>query len=92
MNQENRNIKIPLLIGIGFLLIIVLLEFLDIMRLNNGLLVYTLDDPYIHLSLAQQILKGHYGINAGEFSAPSSTILWPFILAPFASSLYSLFY
>lgn len=46
--------------------------------------VYSLDDPYIHLALARQILHGHYGINPGEFSAPSSSILWPFLLAPFA--------
>lgn len=46
--------------------------------------VYSLDDPYIHLALARQILQGHYGINPGEFAAPSSSILWPFLLAPFA--------
>ena len=45
-------------------------------------IVYSLDDPYIHLALARQILLGHYGINPGEFSAPSSSILWPFLLAP----------
>lgn len=45
-------------------------------------LVYSLDDAYIHLALARQILLGHYGINPGEFSAPSSSILWPFLLAP----------
>lgn len=45
---------------------------------------YTLDDPYIHLALAKNIALGHYGINSGEFSAPSSSILWPFLLAPFA--------
>jgi hypothetical protein len=48
--------------------------------------VYSLDDPYIHLTLARQILRGHYGINPGEFAAPASSILWPFLLAPFAFS------
>ena len=46
-------------------------------------IVYSLDDPYIHLALARQIWQGHYGINPGEFSAPSSSILWPFLLVPF---------
>ena len=46
-------------------------------------IVYTLDDPYIHLTLARQIGQGHYGINPGEFAAPSSSILWPFLLVPF---------
>lgn len=46
-------------------------------------IVYSLDDPYIHLTLARQISQGHYGINPGEFAAPSSSILWPFMLVPF---------
>ena len=52
---------------------------------------YTLDDPYIHLQLARNIWHGHYGFNANELSAPSSSILWSFILAPFAAlSFYEL--
>jgi hypothetical protein len=51
---------------------------------NSGHFVYTLDDPYIHLALAGNIARGHYGINRNEFTAPSSSILWPFILVPFA--------
>jgi hypothetical protein len=54
-------------------------------------LVYSIDDPYIHLALARQILSGHYGINPGEFSAPSSSILWPFLLAPFTFTRLSEF-
>jgi len=46
--------------------------------------VYTLDDPYIHLALAKGISGFHYGIISSEFSAPSSSILWPFLMAPFA--------
>lgn len=48
----------------------------------DGNLVYTLDDPYIHLSVAENILKGAYGVNYEEFSTPSSSILYPFFLAP----------
>lgn len=47
--------------------------------------IYTLDDPYIHLALAKGIHNFHYGINTSEYSAPSSSVLWPFLLAPFAS-------
>lgn len=49
--------------------------------LCNGHLVYALDDPYIHLSVAENILYGGYGVNAGEYSAPCSSIIYPFILA-----------
>ncbi len=85
--RDNKSL-IPLIIGISFLLVIVLIEYFSIIHLNNGKMVYTLDDPYIHLALAQHILNGHYGINSSQFSAPSSTILWPFILAPFSSNVY----
>ena len=54
-----------------------------ILYANSGHFLYTLDDPYIHLGLAENIAKGHYGINLSEYSAPSSSILWPFLLAPF---------
>lgn len=62
----------------------VALMTLAILVINHGMFIYTLDDPYIHIALAKQIFAGHYGINPNEFSAPSSSILWPFILAPFA--------
>lgn len=44
---------------------------------------YTLDDPYIHMALAENIARGHFGVNLGEYSNPSSSILWPWILAAF---------
>ncbi|MEM1043335.1 MAG: hypothetical protein AAGI91_11985 [Bacteroidota bacterium] len=52
-----------------------------IIALNGGVFAYTLDDPYIHLALAEEIARGHYGVNPGEGSAPSSSILWPLLLA-----------
>lgn len=52
---------------------------------NDGHFVYALDDPYIHLDLARQLATtGIYGLNPGEYAAPSSSILWPLLLAPFA--------
>ena len=44
-------------------------------------LIFTLDDAYIHLAVADQILSGGYGVNAGEYSSPSSSIIWPYFLA-----------
>jgi len=46
----------------------------------DGHFVLALDDPYISLSLAHNLLAGHYGINAHEASSPSSSILWPWLL------------
>ena len=45
---------------------------------------YSLDDPYIHLAVAQNIAHGNYGINAGETVSPSSSVVWAFLLAPFS--------
>ena len=61
-------------------------EFSTILALNQGKFTYSLDDPYIHLALAQRIAHGSYGINPGESAAPSSSILWPFLLVPFAGA------
>jgi hypothetical protein len=47
----------------------------------QGHLIYSLDDPYIHLALAQKLGQLHYGINSAEYSAPCSSILYPFLLA-----------
>ncbi|MDO9708267.1 hypothetical protein [Paracraurococcus lichenis] len=52
------------------------------LALPHGAIFYTLDDPYIHLALAERIALGHYGINLGEVTAPSSSVLWPFLLVP----------
>lgn len=48
---------------------------------TRGEFTYTIDDSYIHLALAEQISHGHYGIGAVEFSSPSSSPLWPVLLA-----------
>ena len=58
-------------------------EYIAILTLNHGFFVFSLDDPYIHLSLAENISRGHYGVNLQEYSAPSSSILWPFLILPF---------
>jgi hypothetical protein len=55
-----------------------------ILHRDHGVFTYTLDDPYIHLALARSLAHGHYGINLGEASSPSSSVVWPFLLTPFA--------
>jgi hypothetical protein len=62
-----------------------------ILRADDGHLVYSLDDPYIHLALAENIAHGHYGINASEPSSPSSTLLWPLLLLPLAGTAWHAF-
>lgn len=65
---------------------VIVLILLLVLRSTDLQFGYSLDDPYIHLALSEQLARGHYGINAFEPSAPSSSILWPFLLAPFANT------
>lgn len=57
-------------------------EFVAILAVNGGHFTFSLDDPYIHLAMAEEILRGHYGINPGEPAAAASSIVYPFLLAP----------
>lgn len=77
--MKNFDLKGPIIALAPLLILIALVGFI-----TGGHFIYTLDDPYIHLALAKEISGFHYGINASEFSAPSSSILWPFLMAPFA--------
>lgn len=52
----------------------------------GGVFEYPLDDVYIHLAIAEQIARGSYGINAGEFTSAGSSPLYPFLLVPFAGT------
>jgi hypothetical protein len=70
---------------VALYLVTVLILFCVILHRNSGTFTYTLDDPYIHLALAQNLAHAHYGINPGEPSSPSSSIVWPFLLVPLAA-------
>ena len=56
--------------------------YLRIRSLCDGALVYGLDDAYIHLAIAANLVEhGAWGVNAGEFSSTSSSLSWPLVLA-----------
>ncbi len=61
--------------------LLVALQVATILHRNGGHLTYSLDDPYIHLAMSENLAQGHYGIHPDEHSSPSSSILWPFLLA-----------
>jgi len=46
----------------------------------GGVMEYPLDDPYIHLAMAEQIAAGGYGVNAGEYASAASSPLYPMLL------------
>ena len=79
------------LVPVAFYLIVVVGLVAGVLLATGGHFVYALDDPYIHLAMAENIAQGHYGINAGEFSSPSSSIVWPFLLVPLAGTSVHVF-
>ncbi len=50
----------------------------------GGAFEYPLDDPYIHMAIAEQMRAGGYGVNPGEYAAAASSPLFPILMLPFA--------
>ncbi len=76
--MDGLSFRWPLLTVVVFFA----LELVLILRLNDGVFVFLFDDAYLLFEQARNIWSGIYGFNPGEISAPCSSILWPFILAP----------
>ena len=74
--------KKEIIVVVVFLICVAIPLFIGL-QANDGNFLYTLDDPYIHLALSKNLSAGHYGINSCENTAPSSSVLWPFLLVPF---------
>lgn len=62
-------------------LLLMLLVLSATLGATGGSFGYSLDDPYIHLAMAEEILAGGYGVNASEPAAASSSIVFPFLVA-----------
>jgi hypothetical protein len=90
--SPKKEIPLDTILVVGGFLLLCLIEFLAIMVLNDGKFTYTLDDPYIHLAVAEEMARGHYGVNALEFCAPCSSPIWPFLLTPLARTAIGEFF
>jgi hypothetical protein len=54
-----------------------------VIHITHGIFIYPFDDTFIHLTIADNLLKGAWGINPNQFESASSSILYTFILALF---------
>lgn len=79
-NVDRREILLRIVLVTSVIFLCVLSA---IVMANHGHFTFSFDDPYIHLAMAEEILRGHYGINPAEPAAAASSILYPFLLAPF---------
>ncbi|MEL7212946.1 MAG: hypothetical protein AAGK92_09815 [Pseudomonadota bacterium] len=85
MTSERTHILYPLLALLGVTVWFVVLQARGL-AWSNGVFEYPLDDVYIHLAIAEQIAMGGYGVNAGEYTSPGSSPLYPLLLTPFAGT------
>ncbi len=72
---------LPVIIALSCLWISLVVAFAAILAINSGLLIYTLDDPYIHLAISRNLYEYDvFGITRYEFSSSSSSPFWNLIL------------
>lgn len=77
-----RTRLVPPLVASLALFVHVTLMYKAALRHTAGVISYPVDDAFIHLALAKQIAEsGVYGVAPHEFSAASSSIGWPLVLA-----------
>ncbi len=79
--------------GVGAYLTVTAALLAASLRVTGGRLVYLIDDPAIHLSLASTLAEsGTWGVSPGEFQSASSAPVWTLLLAlvvvvaPFAAT------
>ena len=72
----------PLFGALALLLLTVYLLRVISLRRTQGNVVYALDDAYIHMAMAKNLVRhGVWGITADGFSSTSSSPLWTLLLA-----------
>jgi hypothetical protein len=67
----------PILIALGIFAVTTVILWNLCQDKNGGQFVYTLDDPYIHMAIAKNVVRhGAWGVTPFQFSSSSSSPLW----------------
>lgn len=81
--DQKGNSFWPLVFGFVVLFIPVVVIVWSVMRYTHGVFMYPYDDTFIHLTIADNLLKGNWGINTNTFASASSSILYTLLLTLF---------
>lgn len=83
--MSDGRLSLPVLTIFSALVSFTVLQIVA-MSLYSGGFQYPLDDTYIHLAIAEEIARGGYGVNAGEYASAGSSPLFPILLVPFTGT------
>jgi protein involved in polysaccharide export with SLBB domain len=82
MTPRMTRRQIPFFLAAAVALVHVTLIVRAGLRHTGGTFTYPIDDAFIHLAIAKHLVfDGVYGITRYAFTAASSSIVWPFLLA-----------
>lgn len=81
--QNNKfTSRLPLIIATVVLISATAFTLAGSYAENNGHFSFTLDDAYIHMAIAKNLVEhGVWGVSSHEFSSTSSSPLWTLLLA-----------
>lgn len=72
----------PLLAALAILALVAAWVLRRCFSFTGGHLVYALDDPYISMAVARNLVQaGVWGISPAHFASACSSLLWPLVLA-----------
>ncbi|WP_172296964.1 hypothetical protein [Pseudoruegeria sp. HB172150] len=86
-SSSRRMTLLSVSAALGYFVVLQMAAYLT----AGGHFEYPLDDPYIHMAMAEQIVAGNYGINNGETVAAASSPVFPLLLLPLAGSPLQLY-
>lgn len=81
-NFSNISRYWPLITAVFVLWVAIFVLFRESILINQGIFTYVLDDPYIHMAMAKNLIQhGVWGVDKYGFTSSSSSPLWILLLS-----------